>query len=159
MINEIKIKRMIDKFFLFFGLALLLGCAPGLKYEEKIDFGSEGWHKDSVALFDVSVMDTSEVLTIGLTLQHGKKYPFSNVWLFLTVEDESGVAIRDTLEFFVARPNGNWLGKKRDGGYEVSAIYKQGIRMSHSGTYQFSLIQGMRVDLLKEINSLELWIQ
>lgn len=147
------------KFFILFSFIFVVACAPKLKYEKTVDFGSSGWHKDSVALFNVSVMDTSEVLTIGLTLQHGTKYAYSNVWLFISVEDEVGTAVRDTLEFFVARPNGNWLGKKKNGGYEVSAIYKQGIRLKHPGVYRFSIAQGMRHDILKEINSLELWVQ
>jgi len=150
---------MNRKIFLLFGFILLMACSPKLKYEEKIDFAPEGWHKDSLAIFDVSLMDTSEVLTIGLTLRHGKKFAYSNVWLFISVEDESGVSVRDTLEFFVAQPNGNWLGKKKKDGYEVSAIYKQGVRMKHLGFYRFSIGQGMREDLLRDINSVELWVQ
>lgn len=157
--EEVKTKKMNRKIFLLFGFILLMACSPKLKYEEKIDFAPEGWHKDSLAIFDVSLMDTSEVLTIGLTLRHGKKFAYSNVWLFISVEDESGVSVRDTLEFFVAQPNGNWLGKKKKDGYEVSAIYKQGVRMKHLGFYRFSIGQGMREDLLRDINSVELWVQ
>lgn len=157
--EEIKIRKMNHKLLIMFVLLTLVACAPKLKYEGTTDFGSEGWHKDSLAIFDVSVMDTSEVLTMGLTLQHGKKYAYSNVWLFISVADEAGVVVRDTLEFFVARPNGNWLGKKKKNGYEVSAIYKQGVRMKHLGFYRFSIGQGMREDLLRDINSVELWVQ
>lgn len=157
--EEIKTKKMNRKIFLLFGFILLVACSPKLKYEEKIDFAPEGWHKDSLAIFDVSIVDTSNVLTIGLTLQHGKKYAYSNVWLFISVEDEAGVAVRDTLEFFVARPNGKWLGKNKDGGYEVSAIYKKGVRMKHIGDYRFSIAHGMRDELLKNIDSFEFWVQ
>lgn len=158
-IGENQIDVMRNKLFIWMALLLFSACSSGVVYESKVTFDANGWHKDSIAFFDVPITDTASVYTIGLTLDHSKNYAYSNLWLFLSIENQEDAAVCDTVEFFVARPNGNWLGSKKKGGFEVSAYYKQGVKMMQPGIYRFGIQQGMREPLLKEVTSIELWMQ
>jgi gliding motility-associated lipoprotein GldH len=140
-------------------IAFLYSCATDVVFTETKTFSENGWHKNDTAKYVVSITDTTQVLDIGFSFIHTNDYNYSNLWLFLTVLGPDEFSGRDTLELFIAQPDGRWYGKSSGGGYEVSALYKHGIKMSKPGKYEFSVIQGMRRDVLPDIESMEFWVQ
>lgn len=152
-INKIKAGLAI------FLIAIFSGCGSGVVYDETVDFDAAGWHKDNPAIFNVNITDTAKVMDVGFTFRHNEGYPYSNLWLFLTVEGPGSLSVRDTLELYLARPDGSWLGRKRGDVLEISALYQHDVKMAQPGEYRFTVIQGMRRDLLPNISSVEFWIQ
>jgi gliding motility-associated lipoprotein GldH len=135
------------------------GCNSGVAYNETVEFSSEGWHKDNSTVFTAEITDTTKVFDIGLTFKHNDDYPYSNLWLFLTVTGPGELNVRDTLELFLAEPDGRWLGRKRGGSLEISALYQHDVKMAQPGAYTFRVVHGMRRALLPDIESVEFWIQ
>jgi gliding motility-associated lipoprotein GldH len=143
-------------------LAILAGmtaCQSSVVFDEVVELGESGWHKDHKALFQVEVADTSQVLDVGMTFRHTDDYPYSNLWLFVDMQGEDGLMIKDTLEFFLSETDGRWLGHKKGDVFEVSALYKHAVKMSHPGSYTFEISQGMRREVLPHITSVEFWMQ
>ncbi len=144
---------------LFALLFLISGCRNKMLYEGMHEFGSEGWHLSDTAYFDVNLADTSQVLDMGFTFRHSDRYPYSNLWLFLSIESPEGIHIKDTLDLFLAQPNGKWLGHRKHKAYEISSLYRYQTKMAQAGNYKFSVVHGMRREILPAIERIEFWIQ
>ncbi|SKB98872.1 gliding motility lipoprotein GldH [Alkalitalea saponilacus] len=151
-------KSYIKWLALFFAI-MTVSCADRVVFEERLEMDIRGWHKDEPASFTVEIADTSQILDMGLTFNHTDGYPYSNLWLFLTIKGPDQVQITDTLELFLAEPSGRWLGRRKKGNYEISALYRHEIKMAHPGEYQFSVVHGMRRELLPHLKSVEFWVQ
>ena len=129
----------------------LLSCNSDVIYKGNITYDS-GWHKDSAAVFDVALNDTSLVMDFILTFSHTEDYSFRNLWLFNSVADaENNILQTDTIELYIASSNGQWFGRKKGDVYRVSTYYKNNVKMSSQGNYRFTFQQGMRVDNLEDI--------
>lgn len=146
-----------------FYLVLLIfgfwGCNPGAIYEGEHEFVTKSWHKDSLVTFYPDLNDTSQVLNIGFSMEHSNDYPYSNLWLFVDVKSPNGHMQTDTMEYFLAEPDGRWIGKGSDDSRILYWLYKRGVKLSTPGTYTFSIRQGMRRDDLPGIHSFSLWLE
>lgn len=139
-------------------LLLSASCGDKLLYTETVVIDEVGWHKDKPVEFDVVISDTLTAVNVGMTFTHSNDYPYANIWLFMEITSDYGLSVVDTLDFFLAEPDGRWLGRKKGGEYVVSALYKHAVTMSRPGNYKFSITQGMRSDILPEIREFEFWI-
>jgi gliding motility-associated lipoprotein GldH len=144
---------------LFLVAALTFSCQSSVVFDEVHELGEKGWHKNQKAVFQVDISDTSQVLDVGMTFLHTDDYPYSNIWLFVDMEGEKGISVKDTLEFFLSETDGRWLGKKKGDFFEVSALYQHAVKLSHPGSYRFEISHGMRRDVLPYVASVEFWMQ
>ena len=136
---------------LFILLVTVFSCNSNVLFEEHIVF-DYGWHKDSAAVFDVALNDTTLVMDFILTFKHTDNYPYSNLWLFNSIYDFNNTNLQtDTIDLFIASPTGQWFGKKQGGVYNVSTYYRNNVKMAATGNYKFSFRQGMRVNNLEDI--------
>ena len=134
-------------------------CNNSTFYHQEKIFETEAWHKDSVKVFQPVIEDTSTVLNIGFSLEHSNVYPYSNLWLFVDVKSPDGEMQTDTMEYFLAEPNGQWIGKGNDRSRRLYWLYKGGVKMAQPGAYKFELQQGMRRDKLNGLQTISLWIE
>ena len=133
-------------------------CRNNVFFESAVTF-EQGWHKDSVAVFNVSIQDTSRVMDFILTFKHLEDYGFCNLWIFASVENlELNTVQKDTLELYMSYPDGRWFGRKSGKYRYISTYYKHNAKMANPGNYIFKFQQGMRVDNIKEIKEVELTI-
>jgi len=138
---------------------VLVGCNRGLVYEEIYQIEENAWHKDSTMVFQPLIEDTATVFNIGFSLEHNNDYPYSNMWLFVDVESPDGYMQTDTMEFFLAEPDGRWLGRGNDKSRTANWLYKPGVKLRQPGEYSFSVRQGMRRDVLEGVMSLSMWLE
>ena len=139
----------------FISLLLLLSCQNNVIYESEILY-ENGWHKDSCAVFNIFIDDTTQITDFILTFKHTDNYPYQNLWLFVTVDElENKTHIKDTLELYMANINGQWFGKKKGKNYFVSTYYKYAVKTAYKGNYRFEFQQGMRLDNIEEIKSVK----
>jgi len=138
---------------------IYISCENNIIYKSAINYES-GWHKDSIATFEVLFADTAQVMDFILTFRHTEDYRYCNLWLFTSVENfEYQTLLKDTLELIMAYTNGSWFGKKKGENREISTYYKHAVKMAHPGNYKFEFQQGMRVDNLEEINKVSFKIK
>jgi gliding motility-associated lipoprotein GldH len=147
------------KLLLLIGMPALVACNRGLVYEETRQMEDKAWYKDSLAMFQSVIEDTSTVFNIGFSLEHNNDYPYSNMWLFVDVESPDGYMQTDTMEFFLAEPDGRWLGQGNDKSRTANWLYKPGVKLRQPGEYSFSVRHGMRRNILDGVLSLSLWIE
>ena len=73
-------------------------------------------------------------------------------------EFPNGNVSRDTIECMIANDEGKWLGKGWSDIKENNIQLKSGLRFPLTGNYKFLIQQAMRVDTLKGIVDIGLYI-
>jgi gliding motility-associated lipoprotein GldH len=68
------------------------------------------WNKDSVATFNFKAPDTTSNYNLFVNLRNTDAYKFSNLFLIVELNYPNGKAVKDTLEYKMAAPNGELLG-------------------------------------------------
>ncbi|MGQ1890406.1 gliding motility lipoprotein GldH [Thermophagus sp. OGC60D27] len=134
-------------------------CQNSTLYEQGSDFYAQSWDKDSTLVFKPVINDTSQVLNVGFSLVHTNDYPYSNMWLFIEVEGPDGTMQTDTMEYFLAEPTGQWIGRGNDNRKTLYWIYRRDVKLTSPGQYRFSVTQGMRRETLPGVGSFSLWIE
>lgn len=151
--------KIAKVFLILMILGSLASCNRGTQFESERKFESESWHKDSLVEFHPVIEDTSQVFNVGFSLEHSNEYPYSNLWLFVDVESPGGHVQTDTMEYFLADPEGDWIGKGSDRSMKLYWLFKGGVKLADPGEYKFTLQQGMRRDRIDGIKAVSLWIE
>lgn len=142
---------------LIFGFGSLLfwqGCnSSHTVYKETFTIANQQWHKDSVAVFEFEIKDTTKLYNLYILLGNTNNYPRSNIWLFVTGSGKAGQSFRDTFEQRIAEPSGKWIGDKHGETWQSKIRYKQ-MLVKKPGKYTFSLQQGMRYDQLPGVTEI-----
>lgn len=130
---------------------LFAACDSSLIYEENFSVDDNEWHKDDIKTFKFDIEDTLSPLNLYINMRTTTDYEFSNVYLFLYSDYPDGYSDKDTLEFIVAKPDGEWLGENSGTVVENKVLISKGGRFSTKGEYVFRIEHAMRDEVLKEI--------
>jgi len=144
------------------GVLLILGiisCDRKRVFEAYQTFGEKGWHKDSVVVFNVALTDTTRNHNLYVNIRNKGTYPYSNLWLFLTVGSPDGITRTDTVEFSLAEASGRWKGSGIGDLHDNQILYKSSIYFPHKGEYTFQIKQGMRDKVLDGIRDIGIRIE
>ncbi len=116
---------------------------------------NNSWQKNKPVNFEFTVDDAQIPKNIIFVVRNNNSYPFSNVRFFVTQTDlETKKTRTDTVNFTMAKPNGEWLGKGFGETKEMNFAYRNDYKFPKNGKYQFSVKQAMRRDTLKGIEDL-----
>lgn len=137
----------------------ILSCNSNIIFDDIQKISSSGWKQDDLITFRVPVNDTTPAYNIYLHLRNTNNYEYSNLWLFITTIAPNGENMRDTTEFFLADPSGEWLGKGLGSVNTMLVPYKTNIRFPYRGIYTFEIQQGMRKEVLENILDIGIRIQ
>lgn len=122
---------------------LFAACTSNSIYEDSYSFDDTRWTKDSIVRFSVDVTDTTKSYDVAFTIVNTDEYPYANLFLFTDIVFPDKHYMRDTLEFMLSTPDGEWLGSGLRG-YSNTFQYQSNIRFPHLGTYVFAFEQAMR---------------
>ena len=135
-------------------LALLslgfISCNSELIYEENRSFEDNTWTYDDAKEFTFEIEDSSTLAKISLNFRNTIDYQYSNIYMYLHMTYPNGFEDTDTLEFFIAQPNGKWLGECTGTVVENQALIAQG-RFNDPGTYTYTIEQAMFNNDLEEM--------
>jgi gliding motility-associated lipoprotein GldH len=137
----------------------LCACDGSRVYERYSAMPTEGWHKDSCAVFDVYISDTATLNNLYINLRHTSSYPFCNIYLFVKATAPSGVFTCDTVEYMLADLYGRWYGKGFSRIVDNRLAFRKFVRFPHEGVYRFEVQQGMRMDVLPHVINVGLRIE
>lgn len=129
----------------------ILSCDPRRVYEQNISLPDASWDKKNVLTFDVPISDTIHAHSIYFNIRNGSKYPYSNLYLFVTTYSPRKDSLCDTVELTLADEKGKWYGSGIGDIADLRVPYKRKVLFPHKGTYRFKLAQGMRNDKLPAI--------
>lgn len=140
-------------------LVAIIACDSSRIFEEYQSINKEGWHKDSLLVFDFPISDTLQSNNLYINIRNDVDYGFSNLWLFIKIEQPNGLAVKDTFEMVLAEPSGRWLGQGIGGIKTRQALYRNNVFFPDSGSYKVSVQQGMREVSLKGISDVGLRVE
>ncbi len=138
---------------------LLFACDSKRVFEDYKQIAPGGWNKDSLKVFEFEAVDATQHHNLYINIRNKGNYPNSNIWLFLQIKSPSGEILTDTVEYILAEPNGKWRGSGIGDLFDNQFLYKQNVYFPETGTYQFSIQQGMRTEVLEGIHDIGLRIE
>ncbi|THD69381.1 gliding motility lipoprotein GldH [Robertkochia marina] len=127
------------------GLLIMLGSCSGnnIAFAEYKTIG-DGWDKDQAVNFNFRAPDTLNRYNLFINLRNDEKFSFSNIFLIVDMEFPQGKVITDTLEYEMARPDGEWLGKGFTDLKENKLWYKEAVQFPDTGSYEVKILHAMR---------------
>jgi gliding motility-associated lipoprotein GldH len=102
------------------------------------------WHKDSIVSFKVNPPDSINAYNLFVTLRNTNDYKFNNLFLIVGMNFPNGKVIKDTLEYKMAKPNGELLGSGFSDVKENKLWYKEQVVFEESGEYTVNIQHAMR---------------
>ena len=147
--------RSIVVFILFLSLG---SCQSN---DDKIlmkDVG-EQWKKNDVQTFDFGINDAQNQKNMMFVVRNNNGYPYSNLRLIANIEHNKKKISTDTLNFVLAKPNGEWIGTGFGDTKEIIFQYKLNYRFPQNGNYSVKVIQAMRNNQLPGIEDIGIKIQ
>ena len=146
MLKEIKV---ISSFMIL--IAVMTSCDSNRLYDKNFAVDAEGWNNEDVKTFEIEITDTISPFDLYINFRTTTDYPYSNVYLFLYSEYPDGYTDKDTIEYILAAPNGEWYGESSGTVVENKMLISRGGRFATAGTYIFKIEQAMREDILPEV--------
>lgn len=153
-------KMMLKRILLFCCAGLLVtACNNNIVFSKYQNFNENEWYVKDKAVFDIEIKDTVTLNNISLMVRHADAYPYSNLFLFVTTVYPDGKTLTDTMEVILSDGKGKWQGSGAGDIFDLKVPIKKNVRFPLSGKYQFSFVQGMRVDPLPLIMDFGLEIE
>ena len=152
-------KRLFQLIMIVASLPVLFACRQNLVFEQYQNISDQKWYKDSVLVFNVAIEDTTQNNNFIINVRNDVDYEYSNLWLFLSIEQPDGKILDDKFEVALADPSGQWLGHGFGGLKTREAVYRRNIFFPVSGEYKIRIQQGMREDYLKGISDIGVRIE
>ncbi|TYB79899.1 gliding motility lipoprotein GldH [Bizionia myxarmorum] len=102
------------------------------------------WHKDSVVQFNFAAPDSINKYNLFVNLRNNNDYPFNNLYLIVEMDFPNGKVFKDTLQYKMAKPDGELLGTGFSDVKESKLWYKEGVIFNEIGEYNIKIQQAMR---------------
>ncbi|RIV44563.1 gliding motility lipoprotein GldH [Flagellimonas pelagia] len=122
----------------------LFSCNDLLVHSEYKPIKDGKWQMDEPVQFEFSKLDSTATYNMFLDIRNDDSYSFSNLFLIAELEYPSGNATKDTLEYKMAEPSGEWLGKGMGSVKENKLWFKENIVFPETGVYKVTVSHAMR---------------
>lgn len=153
-------KNLRLQFFVITLIVILFSaCDKNQVFEKYEKIPQSGWHKDSTIVFSVPVTDTLQNHNLLLNIRNDIKYNYSNLWLFIEINQPGEIAVTDTFEVMLANSAGKWLGDGFGGIKTRQIPYRSSVYFPVSGDYKISIQHGMRDETLDAITNVGIRVE
>lgn len=120
----------------------LVSCDKKRVFDQYHSVG-KSWHQDSIVSFELTKIDTTKRYNLYLNIRDNNDYPFSNLFVIVSMEQPGGLTTVDTLEYQMAAPDGTLLGEGFTDVKDNKLVYKENAAFK-SGTYKVHIRQAAR---------------
>ncbi len=144
------------------GLTVILfaACDGQVVYDENKKVDSEKWDMNDKLFYEVDIRDTAARYKVAVNVRNSTDYPYSNVYFFMnTILPDGSLTRRDTIECYLAYPDGTWKGKGSSNIKDNRFWIAKNVRFEQKGRYVFELYQATSDTLLKGIMDVGLHIE
>lgn len=128
-------------------------------YENNSTVAKSGWGIKDTITFRIPVTDTIQGYTIMINVRNDGAYAFNNLFLFVTMQAPTGLALKDTIECSLADESGKWTGSGWGSLWNSTFIFRENIRFPYTGIYTFKIIQAMRTEELLGITDVGVTVE
>lgn len=122
----------------------MLSCNKNHVFNSNKTIEKNGWHKDSIASFSLPVLDSIQPYNLFLITRNTNTFAFSNLYLITELRYPNGKTKTDTLQYLMAKPNGEWLGTGGSSIKESKLWYLQNFQFKENAPYTLYIKQAMR---------------
>ena len=122
---------------------LCVSCDSNRIFDEYKSVSYE-WQKEEIIEFDFTPTDSLRNYNLFINLRNTSSYKFNNVFLIAKIDFPNGKSEIDTLEYKMAKPNGEFLGSGFTDVKENKLVYKENFVFKESGTYKIKFQHAMR---------------
>lgn len=122
---------------------LALSCDSNQIFDEYQSVPSH-WSKDDLISFNVTPPDSTNTYNLFINIRNTNAYKFSNLFLITEMNFPHGKTVTDTLEYQMAKPNGELLGEGFTDVKENKLWYKEGVKFDEVGPYTITIQHAMR---------------
>ena len=144
---------------LFFVLLLAVNCSPSGE-SVSVNNINGTWNKKKAQTFEFNVTNAQQPKNIIFVVRNNSEYPYSNLRLIVDFTDlSSKKKTTDTLNYVLAKPNGEWIGKGFGDTKETLFQYKLDYTFPKNGKYSLKVLQAMRNDNLPGIEDFGIKIE
>ena len=91
-------------------LAIVLSSCDSNQVFDEYKSVPDEWQKDSIISFKVNPPDSIQNYNLFVNIRNTNAYKFNNLFLIVEMEYPHGKTLKDTLEYQMAKPNGELLG-------------------------------------------------
>jgi gliding motility-associated lipoprotein GldH len=148
-----KLKYLLSLAALF----VFIACSHEEIFFEFHSIKNAHWDREDAAVFEVNIENTANRYDISLEVRSDDDYSFRNIWLFVDLKTPGGSVRTDTINADLADIYGKWYGKGLSL-HTLSIPYETQFGFPSSGTYTYTVRQGMRENPLKGISDIGLKI-
>lgn len=152
-------KKLFQLIMIAAFLPVLFACRQNPVFEQYQNISDQKWYKDSVLVFTIDIKDTTQNNNFIINVRNDVNYEYSNLWLFVSIEQPDGKTMDDKFEVALADPSGKWLGEGFGGLKTREAVYRRNIFFPVSGEYKVRIKQGMRENYLEGISDVGVRIE
>lgn len=147
--------RVNIAFYILASFFVLVSCDSDRVFDEYRSV-PDAWHKDSIVSFKIDPPDSTEAYNLFINLRNNSDYKYSNLFLIVETQFPNGKGFKDTLEYVMAKPNGEFLGTGFSDIKENKLWYREGVVFDEDGQYQVNIQHAMRKNgSVRGIESLE----
>lgn len=141
-------------------LLLFFSCQSSSEGEVVMNSVNSKWDKKSEQKFSLEISDPQNPKNIIFVVRNNNEYPYSNIRFIVNFTDlQSRKKQTDTLNYILAKPDGEWLGTGFGDTKETLFQYKLNYRFPAKGKYEIGLTQAMRNDSLPGIEDIGVKIE
>ena len=140
-------------------VGLLSSCDSNVVFEQNFELPEKIWEVGDIKQFEVEIKDTNQAYNLYLNLRNSKSYRFSNLYVFVKTKYPKGKITKDTLQFYLADPNGKWLGKNAGDLVNHQIMFSRKTQFPELGVYSIEFEQGMRDANLEYVSDVGLRVE
>lgn len=147
------------KFLGFLIFAVFISC--GSSSEEILMNPVNGkWSKKTIQKYNINISDHQNSKNIIFVVRNNSEYPYSNIRFIVDFKDlQTKKTEVDTLNYILAKPNGEWLGTGFGDTKETLFLYKVKYTFPKNGQYEINVKQAMRNENLPGIEDLGIKVE
>lgn len=118
------------------------------------------WNKKSEQKFNLEISDPQNPKNIIFVVRNNNEYPYSNIRFIVNFTNlQTKQKQTDTLNYVLARPNGEWLGTGFGDTKEIFFQYRLDYKFPEKGQYEIGITQAMRNDNLPGIEDIGIKVE
>ena len=145
-------KVIISKISILLVVILFSACNNNVVYDENKEVNQRAWKTTDKLYYEVDITDTIKSYKLAINIRNTIEYPYSNIYFYMnTILPNGKVTKCDTIECYLAYPDGTWKGKGsskiRDNRFWIA----KNIKFEQKGKYTFELRQATIDSTLKGI--------
>ena len=140
-------------------LIFLVGCGTSNE-DVMMNPINNKWAKKAEQKFKLEISDPQNPKNIIFVVRNNNEYPYSNIRFIVNFKNpKSKIAQVDTLNYILAKPNGEWLGTGFGETKETLFQYRTNYKFPEKGTYEVGVMQAMRNDNLPGIEDIGIKVE